>query len=375
MNPGNQWQTSVPAQFSGNGFLSGLAVVTPYAIPGGATVTWTAALTSDTPNLSVNWQFSAAVYSQFGTNGAIQAKACDDSRFSGSSDPAGTPEAYKQYCIGGGGGGGGFNYTGGRSSPSLCSPGFDRCLDIVSCPAPSDVCHVQGVCQPSTGTCTTPAAPNGTSCSTPNATATCQGGSCTLAACNPSYADCNGDCNQTPSSGCETATNTVSNCNGCGITCKAGPNPSATCTAAGCGLACQAGYANCDGNTSNGCETSTSSNLYDCGACGNVCAAGARCAHGACVDQLPGANDGNYTDYMGHMIDINTGAATDWQGNPSQISAPIYIITTDNTLVSPNDLNVQIDPINLLPIPDSCQSTIVPTPPYYSVTHAGPSQL
>ena len=284
----NHWQTSAPTQYAGNGFLSGFAFVAPYNIPGGATVTWTATLSSDTPNLDVNWQWGAAVYSQFGASGAAQAKACDDNHFTSSSDPAGTPEAYRQYVIGGAGGGGGSNYTGGLSGTFRCSPILDRCLDLVACPAPTNVCQVQGVCQPSTGTCSTPAAPNGTSCPMVNAIASCQSGACTRTACVAGYGDCNGNCNQSPTDGCETPTNTTSNCNGCGVQCWSGPNSVPTCTASGCGIACVAGYGNCDGNSVNGCETNVFTNVNDCGACGNVCAAGARCTNGSCVDQLPG---------------------------------------------------------------------------------------
>jgi hypothetical protein len=51
----------------------------------------------------------------------------------------------------------------------------------VTCTA-SDACHVAGTCSPSTGTCSNPAAANGTACSDGNACTqsdTCQGGTCT----------------------------------------------------------------------------------------------------------------------------------------------------------------------------------------------------
>src|SRR6185437_11101312 len=47
---------------------------------------------------------------------------------------------------------------------------------------PSDTCHVAGTCNPATGACSTPPAPDGTSCNDGNACTqldTCQSGVCT----------------------------------------------------------------------------------------------------------------------------------------------------------------------------------------------------
>jgi beta-glucanase (GH16 family) len=64
----------------------------------------------------------------------------------------------------------------------VCSPGV-----VVTCAA-IDGCHVAGTCIPSTGLCSDPAAPDGTSCADANACngrGTCEGGSCTGTACPP----------------------------------------------------------------------------------------------------------------------------------------------------------------------------------------------
>lgn len=53
-------------------------------------------------------------------------------------------------------------------------------------------------------------------------------------------------------------------------------------------MSCAAGTANCDGVSSNGCEVNTNTSGTNCGACGNVCAAGSGCSNGACV-ALPGS--------------------------------------------------------------------------------------
>jgi hypothetical protein len=74
------------------------------------------------------------------------------------------------------------------------------------------------------------------------------------------------------------------NCGGCGIKCDPDldggarpPNTYFGCQGGTCGqLKCQEGYAECDGNPVNGCESLTSNE--NCGACGNACPAGTRCA-------------------------------------------------------------------------------------------------
>lgn len=56
-----------------------------------------------------------------------------------------------------------------KSGSCPCSPGLTRCG--ANCIAPcsaSDQCHVAGVCNPATGACTNPAAPNGRPCNDGN---------------------------------------------------------------------------------------------------------------------------------------------------------------------------------------------------------------
>ncbi|HYC21145.1 MAG TPA: DUF4215 domain-containing protein [Candidatus Bathyarchaeia archaeon] len=73
----------------------------------------------------------------------------------------------------------------------------------VVCPAPADACHAQGVCDPTTGSCSNPAVPDGTPCSDGDTCTTgdaCVAGSCVAGTpnaaacldpfkCYPSYTD------------------------------------------------------------------------------------------------------------------------------------------------------------------------------------------
>jgi hypothetical protein len=116
----NTWTTSVPTQFSGNTFLSGIAVPLPNGLPGGIhNVTWQLNATSDTAGLKINWQWAAAAYSTFGTDLAtVNVKAVDDNHFApnANSDHAGTPEQFRSFVVGGATGGGGSNFTGSYSA-------------------------------------------------------------------------------------------------------------------------------------------------------------------------------------------------------------------------------------------------------------------
>ena len=105
------WVTQEPLHFSGNAFLSALGFPVPTNLPGGINpVTWSGQFSSDTSGVSVNWQWAAAVYTQFNTDyNALGVLALD------AADHAGTPENYKAYVIGGARGGGGSNYTGSYS--------------------------------------------------------------------------------------------------------------------------------------------------------------------------------------------------------------------------------------------------------------------
>src|SRR5439155_361606 len=101
------------------------------------------------------------------------------SHLTSNSDHAGTPEAFKPYVIGGARGGGGSNYTGSLSGTVAVAPALNKCTTITC--AASDPCHVAGTCDPATGQCSNPAAPDGTACNDHNACTlsdACHAGAC-----------------------------------------------------------------------------------------------------------------------------------------------------------------------------------------------------
>jgi len=117
---GGIWVTRVPSSgLAGNTFLSALRYLVPANLPGGINpVTWSGTISSDTPGVSVQWQWAAAVYTNFSPNyNLLGVKPVDDNKASQykNSDHAGTPENFKQFVTGGARGGGGSNYTGNLS--------------------------------------------------------------------------------------------------------------------------------------------------------------------------------------------------------------------------------------------------------------------
>jgi hypothetical protein len=109
------------------------------------------------------------------------------------------------------------------------------------------------------------------------ASGNCASGVCQAAACTPTTcAQIGATCGSVPD-GCGGSLQ-------CG-TCSAPPNGTAVCVNNNqCSIAaCNAGFADCDGNRSNGCEVSLSTDVNNCGACGNVCLSGYFCRAGACA--------------------------------------------------------------------------------------------
>ena len=95
----------------------------------------------------------------------------------------------------------------------------------------------------------------GNQCYLPNASVTCQAGTCTFVACNdPQWADCNSD------PGCETPLGTDTDCGRCGDPACAVANTLFMCADGGnCSIAvCASGFANCN-TASPDCETSFAS--------------------------------------------------------------------------------------------------------------------
>jgi len=101
----NRWVTSVPpSDLTGNTFVAGVAIPVPAGLPAGLqNVSWSTAFSTDTPNLTFQWQWSAGVYSSFSTTYAqsgntnmLGVNPEDGSADINGTDPAGTPETYKK---------------------------------------------------------------------------------------------------------------------------------------------------------------------------------------------------------------------------------------------------------------------------------------
>jgi hypothetical protein len=162
----------------------------------------------------------------------------------------------------------------GMCAVGTCNTGFSDCDGLVS-----------NGCEDPTGTDANNCGMCGNKCNLPNATATCTGGTCQVAACNPGFQDCD----HQPNDGCEVnLQGDPLNCGACNKQCFVN-NGSAGCSNGSCTVAsCNPGFADCNNNPGDGCETpiTTTSN---CGACGNNCVAdcvgnvtATQCTSGTC---------------------------------------------------------------------------------------------
>jgi len=116
--------------------------------------------------------------------------------------------------------------------------------------------------------------PSCTPCSLPHATAACAGGACAVGSCDPGYLDCDGQ--STP--GCEVrADSDSSHCGDCDTDCSAlDPSKQWLCSSGQCQLLCPAGEGDCNLSPTDGCETQLATDTNNCGTCGRPCSA----AHG-----------------------------------------------------------------------------------------------
>jgi hypothetical protein len=119
----SRWSTAVAKSgLTGNTFVTGVAFPVPSDFPTGIqNVAWSASFSTDTPGITLQWQWGAAVYKSFSTTYAtttpvnsnvLGVNAEDGSADMNGTDPAGTPESYKASLTFGATGGGGTNYTG-----------------------------------------------------------------------------------------------------------------------------------------------------------------------------------------------------------------------------------------------------------------------
>lgn len=100
--------------------------------------------------------------------------------------------------------------------------------------------------------------------------------------------------------GCDDVSSDVNNCGFCGNVCG-DQHATPSCAAGTCSLACDLGHDDCDGDPANGCEADVGSDVDNCGSCGNVCSerhAAATCVAGACAV----ACDAGYADCDGDPL-------------------------------------------------------------------------
>jgi hypothetical protein len=160
----------------------------------------------------------------------------------------------------------------GMCKMSMCSPGYQDCDND---PTDTDGCETNiNVDALNCGKC------NG-ACSLQHAIPGCAGGNCTVMSCNANYQDCN----HVASDGCEVSTQADPlNCGGCNHQCFA-PNGIPGCAGGNCTVAaCNPNFANCNGIVADGCEVNTQTDALNCGGCGNKCSTSGKttCTGGVC---------------------------------------------------------------------------------------------
>jgi hypothetical protein len=181
----------------------------------------------------------------------------------------------------------------GMCAVGTCNMGYTDCDGMVS-----------NGCETNTGADTSNCGTCMHVCALPNAAQSCNNGLCTIGACNNGYANCN----NTQSDGCEIDTNTDPlNCGACNKQCFVA-NGTAGCMNGMCTVAsCNPGFADCNGFAQDGCETPTTTN-QNCGTCGNNCntacegnVTGVQCVNGTTCEITGCA--GGYFDIDGMCSD------------------------------------------------------------------------
>ena len=225
---------------------------------------------------------------------------CDESAETGCEAPLSTPENCGGCAVGCAPNNAVAECPGGSCGIDVCLDGFGDCNGDAD-----DGCETQLNSPTNCGTCRR-------GCSVLNAIPGCDGTDCTVAMCNPGFANCDGS----PLNGCETSTTTNANCGGCGAVCSpahgVGECSTGSCRIASCGN----GWEDCDGDPSNGCETNMRT-LTNCGGCGIPCSlAGgtASCATGICMLSGCGPLQGDCDGISGNGCETSLSTRTNCNG-------------------------------------------------------------
>jgi len=108
----NRWTTIVPTgQAGADPFMTGLGLMLPNGLAGGQNPVVVSATFSSNANVSIDWQWSASVYSQFSSDYNDLGVLSVDSGMQ-----SGTPTNFRQFLAGGARGGAGSNFTGSNSA-------------------------------------------------------------------------------------------------------------------------------------------------------------------------------------------------------------------------------------------------------------------
>jgi hypothetical protein len=116
-----KWQTEVPSAYNGNVFMAGLSYQVPASLPGGIrNVTWSATIETDKQDASLQWKWTAGVYTSFAGNASLNVKPIDGLLYVLSPllsvGNAGTPQNYSLFAVPGAMGSGLLNITSTYSS-------------------------------------------------------------------------------------------------------------------------------------------------------------------------------------------------------------------------------------------------------------------
>ena len=131
------WVTTVPVDHEKETFVTGLAYTVPQDLPGDIKdVTWSGRFLSDNQEIELDWEWAAAVYSQFSTdNNALGVKPVNKkdapNPYKDNDDKAGTPEDFKASLVKGARGDGGDKYTGDFSGGATGIIGYADLSDVL----------------------------------------------------------------------------------------------------------------------------------------------------------------------------------------------------------------------------------------------------
>lgn len=205
--------------------------------------------------------------------------------------------------------------SGGECLVSTCDADYENCntLDV-------DGCEVNiGGDATNCGSC-------GYQCSLANAAShACVLGECEVHSCSGTFENCN----DIDSDGCEIDLDSdLNNCGGCGQVCDLPHAASHNCVGGMCQvLTCDQFWGNCNDQDTDGCEKNLTSDVLNCGTCGNTCpgygysSAHVSCQSGGCQFSCSGerydvdGNPGNGCEISDAPLSNHTQSSAFYEGS------------------------------------------------------------